>query len=663
MPKQYDQKQTIQIIIYGRNLRTFDAMKLPIKYLRFLLFFGLFVIINKPAASQNLTKFQIERKGNDGLLYVFEGMLGSGGEIVIPANYDYIWDFQDSLTLARKRINIGTEDEGAFIYQIISQAGYLIYEFPLNLIPESISDGLILTYNKTLHLYGFINLKGDVTIKFMYSEAKAFSEGLAAVKSRKSDFWGYIDKLGITVLPYKFESAYSFSEGKAITKINNKYAYIRASGSFVNIEREYFNVFDLKEGKSIVTQLQNDTVLYGFIDSTGKEILKPQYEFIDNFEEGMAVFVENGEAGMLSESGTVVIPARYDEIYRFDQAHYLFQQNGLQGLVRIDGTQVLPARYSAIGLFHEGLCAVKQNGLWGFANTNGELIISCQYSEIDELFNEGKAVVRSPDKYYLVEGIDTLNLPKYDEVLPYYGYCAAFRIGNLWGFLNQNGEEAIEPKYDELVFNKGSVVFARSTSTDGSFVWSVIDPYGREVQSEMYNEVVRFSEGLAAVRKKDKWGFINSLGAEIVSPQYDFVRNYSSGKAAVSKDGQWGFIGKNGREEIPLYPNNFVFEEKVNATSVDSINHIRESFPLYLMQVLGDFTDNCVCVEDLTLDNAISSPICMNKIGKIVNVSDCQIFTKVAELFNPEAEQNTSLKVIRELGEWITIDKQGLVVE
>lgn len=663
MPKQYLNKRTKELIFYGRNLRTFDAMTLPISFLRFLLFFGLFLFCQSYVAAQSLRKFQVERKGNDGLLYVFEGMMGPNEEIIIPANYDYIWDFQDSLTLARKRINIGTEDDGAFTYQVISQSGYLIYEFPSHLIPESISEGFILTYNKILHDFGFVNTKGEVKIKYNYIEARPFSEGVAAVRYRKSNSWGFIDKDGKLILPAEFESAYSFSEGKAVVKQNNTYAFVRKNGSIIPIEHDYLNVFDLKEGKSIVTKLQGDTVIYGFIDSTGKEILKPRYEFIDNFEEGIAVFVENGEAGMLSESGKVVIPARYDEIYRFDQAHYLFQQNGLQGLVRIDGTQVLPARYAAIGLFHEGLCAVKQNGLWGFANTEGVLVIPCQFSEINQFFNQGKAIVRSPDKYYLVQGLDTLNLPDYDEVLPYYGYCAAFRIGNLWGFLNQNGEESIEPKYDELVFNKGSVVFARSTTMDGSFVWSVVDPYGREVQSEMYNEVVRFSEGLAAVRKKDKWGFITTSGAEIVPPKYDFVRNFSSGKAAVSLDDEWGFIGKNGREEIPMYPKKFVFEEKVGDSARDSIDHIRESFPLYLMHVLGDFNGNSVCVEDLTQENANSTPISMSKIGKIVATLECQPYTKVAEVFIPEAEQNTSLKVIRELGKWITIDNQGFVVE
>jgi len=654
--------RTNQLHIYGRNLRTFGAMNSLIKYSRFLLFLCLFFTETSISIAQDLVKTQVERQGNDGIMYRFEGMSDAAGQLIIPANYDYIWAFQDSLTLARKRVNIGDEDDGAFVYQIITKSGFLNYEFPSHLIPESLSEGIILTWNKHLKSYGFVDTKGDVIIKFEFDDAKEFNDGLAAVKKRRSSAWGFIDKKGKFVVQPIYDEAFSFSEKQAVVRKDGKHAFITTSGNQINISNSYLNVFDLKEGKSIVTSLSGDTIKYGFIDATGKEILPPVFDFIDNFEENAAVFVQKGEAGMLSADGKVLIPARYDEIYRFDQSHYLFQQNGLQGLVKIDGTQVLPARYSAIGLFHEGLSAVKQSGLWGFANTSGEIVIPCQFSEIISTFVNGKASIQKPDIWYLVQGNDTLKLPAYDEVLPFYGYCAAFRLGGLWGFLNQNGEESIEPKYDELVFNKGSVVFARSTTEDGSFIWSVVDAHGREVQTEKYNEVVRFSDGFAAVRKKDKWGFINHLGAEIISTQYDYVRNFSSGKAAVSKDSNWGFLGRNGREEIPLFQKTPVIDEAIGSTQKDTIDFIRQSFPLYLMQVLGDFNGNYACLEDLTLDNATSNTICINKVGKLVASVECTPYTKVAELFEPEAEQNLSLKVVRKPGIMASIDTEGKII-
>ncbi|MCB0819791.1 MAG: WG repeat-containing protein [Bacteroidetes bacterium] len=624
---------------------------------------GVFLILfgyGLRAQQLNLSKFRVERLGTDGLIYVFEGMQDENGKQVIPANYDYIWEFSDSLTLARRRIDIGTSDnEGAFSYEVISNKGYLYYEFPDYLVPENLSEGLIRTWNSRIGKYGFLDTRGKTVVKFNYDNARDFSEGWAAVKRNVKSHWDYIDSQGQNKTNFSFDVAYSFSEGLAVVKLNDKFSYVNKGGVLTPINGDYIQVFDVKDGFSIVTAEKNDSLLYGFIKNNGEQVVKPTYDFIDNFEENAAVFLKNGKAGMISSSGEVLIPARYDELFRFDQAHYLFQQNGLQGLVALDGRQILPADYRAIGLFHEGLCAVQKGNLWGFANTEGDEVIPCRYSEVGSVFVNGIAQVHLPDQWYMVKGQDTLTLPAYDEVLPFYGYSAAFRIGNQWGFLNQQGEESVEARFDELVFNKGAIVFGRNSFEDGTFLWSVIDPYGREVQIQKYNEVVRFSEGFAAVRNGDNWGFINSLGTEVVQPQFETVRNYSSGLAAVMKNNEWGFVNSKGIEEIPLFIGMPSLDEMTGNTVADTINAIRETYPLFLMEVLGDFKDNCACVEDISLNHSGDASVCVNKSGKVNPQLSCEPYTKTAELFIPEAELNPTIKIVRRTGRWIFIDQSG----
>lgn len=647
----------------GRKLRTFTPMNSVFSYRSFLLLFFIAFATYSHSQTEGLNKFRVDQLGTDGMIYVFEGMKNQEGEVVIPANYDYIWEFEDTLTLARKRIDVGELDEGAFTYQIISVSGYLYYEFPDYLIPESISEGLIRTWNSRLGKFGYLSPRGIEVIKYQFDNALDFSESYAAVKRNNKSQWDFIDKSGKFISNKSFDDAYSFSEGYAVVKIGDSYKFFKVDGETIDISGEYLRVFDVKQGFSITTALENDSIKYGFVNTKGESVLDPRFDFIDNFEGETAVFVKDGEAGMISKSGEILINPIYDELYRFDQAHYLFQQNGLQGLIRIDGTLILPADYNAIGLFHEGLCAVRRGSLWGFANTAGEEVIDCRFSEIGQTFQDGKAKVHLPDEWILVKGQDSLILPAYDEVLPYYGYSAAFRIGNQWGFLNQYGEESIEPIYDELVFNKGSVVFGRSNSADGSFVWSVIDPYGKEAQHERYNEVVRYSDGFAAVRLNDSWGFINSLGAEIVAPKFDLVRNFSEGRAAVMLNGEWGFIGEKGREEIPIFTGTPNFEGEVGPEIKDTVNAIRESFPMFLMEVIGDFNNNCACSEDLTQENLNSETICVNKIGKLHPEIDCTPFTKVADVFVPEAELNPALKIIRIPGRWTVIDTNGKEID
>ncbi len=645
-----------------RNLCNFMALFKSMRILRFLVFF-VFTVSNLLAQQTSLSKFSIQKATGDGQYVTLEGMRNQTGQVIIPAEYDYIWDFQnDSLTLARKLVLTSTTSSYSILYQIISNSGFLNYEFPNYLIPENIYDGLLRTFNEKTQKFGYVDVQGEVQIKFKFDAARDFKENLAAVQDPTLKKWGFINKKGQYIIKPQFTEAYSFSEGYAIVKLDSNWNYLKNDGSLISITGKYEQVFDLKEGFSVVTQLYNDTLIYGFIDKSGTEILKPKYIFLDNFDSGTAVFIENNEAGMINNAGKVVIEPRYDEVYRFDQAHYLFQINGLKGLLDLDGNIVLPAAYSAIDWFSEGLCAVNRAGKWGFADVQGNEVIPCQFVDYKSGFKNGNVDVSLPDRFYLIHGYDTLSLPDYDEVLPYYGYAAAFRKGNLWGFLNQKGEEAIEPKFDELVYNKGAVVFGRTSQSDGSFLWSVIDPLGREIQFERYNEVVRFTEGLAAVKTRNGWGFVNKSGAEIVSPQFELVRNFSSGRAAVFKNNEWAFINEKGIEVVPAFTHIPVFEESIPKSFSDSLIAIRESFPLYKMQVIGDFNGTCACIEDETSDNISSHPLCMNKIGKIHQDQPCIPYTRKADLFEPEAELNPTLHLIRQAGKWLTIDKSGNVI-
>ena len=662
MPDKYFTEVTQALAMSTRNLCNFTALLQPMKILRFLV---LVCITGSTLFAQQpvLRKFSVQRNAGDGQYMTYEGMQNTLGQEVIPADYDYIWDFtEDSLTLARKLTVSKVTGAASFDYQIISNSGFLYYEFPSYLLPEPAQEGFIRTFNDRTGRYGFLNPMGDVVVKFKYTAARDFREELAAVSDPASGKYGFINRKGQYTIKPQFDEAYSFSEGQAVVKQGERFSFLRKDGSLIPIAGMYAQVFDLQEGFSVVSASRNDSIFYGFINKDGIEILAPTYVFLDNFEGGTAVFVKENEAGMINNTGRVVIEPRYDELYRFDQAHYLFQSNGLKGLLGIDGKTILPASYSAIDLFSDGLCAVNRSDKWGFADTEGNEVIPCQFAEYRVGFVNGKVEVHLPDRWFLVHGSDTLTLPEYDEVLPFYGYAAAFRKDQLWGFLNQKGEESIEPKFDELVYNKGAVVFGKTPQADGSFLWSVIDGYGREVQSERYSEVVRFSDGLAAVRTKDGWGFVNNLGAEIVPPKYDAVRNFSSGRAAVNLNGEWGFINNTGHEEIPVFERMPVFEEEIPKTFSDSVKSIRESFPLFLMEVLGDFNATCACVEDETADNSSLHPLCINKIGKIIPSLVCSPYTHKADLFEPEAELNPSLRLVRVAGRWLTIDKNGTVL-
>jgi hypothetical protein len=612
-----------------------------------------------------LIKFQREIIDRNGEVFVLEGIRKLDGEVIIPAEYLYIWDFgRDTITLARKREWIDALKVDAIRYQLVTKGGYLLLEFPFHLIPEPPANQRIRVYDTRLDRFGFLSLQGDRAVKFNFIQARDFSEDKAAVKDGKSQLWGFIHPDGKWAIQPRFDEAFSFSNGKAVVKLNNRFAYCNHDGTIQSIEGNYEQVFDLREGFSVVSNEKG----FGFVNSDGKEIVSPQYDFLDNFENGIAVFLKGNEAGIIDNTGKIRIQPRYEEIYRFDERHYLFQQNGLKGLITLDGETVIPPNYSEIGLFYEGLAPVMRSGKWGFVDSKGNEIIPCTFAEIAGPFVNGTTQVRLNNRWQIAHKSDTLELPAYDEVLPFYGYTAAFRKGDLWGFLNIEGEESIEPQFDELVFNQGGLVYGRVPQADGSVRFALVNSRGKEITEAKYTDVVRFCEGFSAVKTNAGWGFIDINGIEIIRPQYDEVRNFSSGRAAVKRNGEWGFVSPNGAEVIPMFtrmPDLKSEDGSLPKTAADSLSRIRESFPLFLMEVVGDFNGSLAFVEDLTRDNDSGRPLLINKVGKIIPGDNtvAEPIQRNADIFVPESEINPAYLIVRIPGRWITIDTEGRTIE
>ena len=93
--------------------------------------------------------------------------------------------------------------------------------------------------------------------------------------------------------------------------------------------------------------------------------------------------------------------------------------------------------------------------------------------------------------------------------------CIAVKYNGLWGFINEEAEEIIEPQYEDYC---------------------------------------AFSSGFAAVCKNGKWGFINKQNEVIVPFEYEIPEYSCFNKyfAPVGKNGKFGFIDQSNCAVIPF---------------------------------------------------------------------------------------------------------------
>lgn len=56
---------------------------------------------------------------------------------------------------------------------------------------------------------------------------------------------------------------------------------------------------------------------YGFIDKTGKIIIKPQFEYAYDFSEGFGRIVAKGKYGFIDKTGKIIIKPQFDDAWNF----------------------------------------------------------------------------------------------------------------------------------------------------------------------------------------------------------------------------------------------------------------------------------------------------------------------------------------------------------
>lgn len=133
---------------------------------------------------------------------------------------------------------------------------------------------------------------------------------------------------------------------------------------------------------------------YGYIDKTGKVVIKPQFENTTGFNEGLAATKLGGKYGYIDLKGNWAIKPQFDFTYMFSDGLAMVEIDKKSAWIDKTGKIVIAARAfekTAIG-FKEGRLAVKKDGKWGYIDKTGKMIVAPQFQEAKE-FSGGVAQV------------------------------------------------------------------------------------------------------------------------------------------------------------------------------------------------------------------------------------------------------------------------------
>lgn len=288
---------------------------------------------------------------------------------------------------------------------------------------------------------------------------------------------------------------------------------------------------------------------YGYIDNTGKVVIKPQFSWAREFSDGLAQVI-------IRKDGT----SHYYYIDKTDKIVIDFNIKHTHTFDFVEGMAIIETSYIENHKLHH---------IYGFMNRKGEIVIKPQFARVAN-FSEGLARVstsrlRSEFKHIYIDknGNKVIELKRFQQGYDFSEGLACIQIegeGGFgdYGYINKKGEMVIKPQFVHgSSFSEGLA----SVCPGPPWKYGYIDKSGKMIIEPQFDRAWPFSEGLAMIRMNGKYGYIDKSGRIVIEPQFvspggpsielGYPCRFSNSRAAVAikKDGsvKWGYIDKTGK--------------------------------------------------------------------------------------------------------------------
>ena len=295
------------------------------------------------------------------------GFLDASGEWAIEPQYDKVKYFNSGYALVLKDDQWQYIDKNNQVLNIPATEEKL-YDF---------EDGV--AFWRQGDKVGLLGTDGKIVLEPTYKSIKKVRNGHAKVE--KGDLWGMIDTSGKEVIPTEYEDiGNKWSQHGVFGMKDGVYGIIH-NGSFNPIEgATKVWVF---HGDAPMTYAEKDKKI-GFVDSSGKWVIEPQFKKARAFSDGLAPVADGKKWGYIDESGKMVIEPQYRDAEVFADGRAPVKDKDW-GFIDTSGKLIIRMDYditAGFGFlagnnekgFINGLARVKSKKGWGFFDKNGKLL-------------------------------------------------------------------------------------------------------------------------------------------------------------------------------------------------------------------------------------------------------------------------------------------------
>jgi hypothetical protein len=222
------------------------------------------------------------------------------------------------------------------------------------------------------------------------------------------------------------------------------------------------------------------------------------------------------------------------------------EQIGWQ-LVRVDGSVVHEGPFGDASSLREGVASVRV-ARWGMMTRAGAFVADPIYTMLWPAFHGRAGFVGRDGWGYLDTNGDVAIEPRFKEIRNFHREAGIAIVGNgKWGVIRRDGSFLVPAEMDGIgigpdgwirVFKNGLVGF--------------VDASGNPVIDFKFRGADFFHFDRAVVNVDGKRGYIDRRGELVVPAIYDDAKDFHDGLALVKKDGRFGYIDVDGRSVMAI---------------------------------------------------------------------------------------------------------------
>jgi WG containing repeat len=318
----------------------------------------------------------------------------------------------------------------------------------------------------------------------------------------------------------------------------------------------YNFISGFNSGYAYVQKIQNDSILFGYIDKTGEEIIPCTQQTGHRFR----------------ENGVRFWGFTYDDYYfGSPQYYYVNSQNltvlkkeGQQFLYNVPQKKFRTDGYKQIIMFRDNFIALKMDSTLCVMNDNGKILFEVKTKFDICIINKNRYVFRdSFNQWNFVDSnkvlIKKLPTSEYQEIKVLGDSRLSFTpSGGDFGLLDQDGNIVVSAKFDNISYFNEGYALARTfedSRTNQVAKIELIDINGTPIIIK--NKAIRllqdrfFVGGSIPVEVKTENRYAQALmddkGNLVLKPVFENLFNFQDGVAPIEFNRAYGCIDKTGK--------------------------------------------------------------------------------------------------------------------